>query len=135
MPNRTATKVISKNFRILESTATMAAANATFSPLLHFLSAPSQWSVDTPILAIVSGIAVIFMSAFLLRSRTSDKIYDLGGISVLTAWNFFKKRFDFIRGNFKKSGGKMFRFWVLQASGKASHPSRWLICPNHHSTG
>ncbi|KIM37023.1 hypothetical protein M413DRAFT_31186 [Hebeloma cylindrosporum] len=87
------------------------AANVTLSPLGQFLRSPSQWSVDSsPITALVAGLAVVLTSAFFLRLSKSDKVYDLGGIPVLTAWNFFKKRFDFFQAHFKKSNGKMFRF-------------------------
>ena len=95
----------------------MAAANAAFSPLVQFLPAPSQWNTNVPpIPAIVAGLAVALMSAFFFRSTKGDKIHDLGGVPMFTAWDFFKKRFDFLQGHFKKSGGMMFRFRVLQAS-------------------
>jgi len=94
----------------------MAAANATFSLLPQFLPPPSQWNANSlPIPAIVA-VVVVFMSAFFLRSTKGDKIHDLGGIPVLTAWDFFKKPYNFFRGHFKKTGGGMFRFRVLQAS-------------------
>jgi hypothetical protein len=105
-------------------------ANAAFSPLAQFLPAALQWNTNVrPILAIVTGLAVALMSAFLLRSTKGDKIHDLGGIPVLTAWDFFKKRFDFLQGHLKKSGGMMFRFRVLQASSNFSHLSRLLTSP------
>ena len=95
----------------------MAAANATFSPLVHFLPALSQWNMNPPLIsAIVTGFAVVLMSAFFLRPTKSDKIHDLGGIPVLTAWDFFKRRFDFIQRHLEKTGGMMFRFKVLQVS-------------------
>jgi hypothetical protein len=111
----------------------MAAANAAFSPLVQFLPAPSQWNTNPPAMSsIVAGLAVVLMSAFFLRSTKSDKIHDLGGIPVLTAWNFFKKRYNFLQGHLKKSGGMMFRFRVLQASSKFLRPSR-LLTTCHHS--
>jgi len=60
------------------------------------------------------GIVVPLLLFFSLRSTSNGKVYDLGGIPVLTAWTFFSKRFDFIQSNFKKSGGTIFRFRVLQ---------------------
>ena len=95
----------------------MVAANAAFSPLVQFLPATLHWNTNSlPIPAIVAGLVVVLMSAFFLRSTKGDMIHDLGGIPVLTAWSFFKKRFDFLQGHLKKSGGMMFRFRVLQAS-------------------
>jgi sterol 14-demethylase len=96
----------------------MVAANATFSPLVELLSRPSQWSTNPPILSIAAGLLFVLISAFALRPTKSDKIRDLRGIPVVTAWGFFTKRFDFIQRHLKKSGGKMFRFRVLQASSK-----------------
>jgi len=95
----------------------MVAANAAFSPLAQFLPATLQWITNSPrIPVIVAGLPVVLMAALFLRSTKGDKIHDLGGIPVLTAWDFFKKRFDFLQGHLKKSGGMMFRFRVLQAS-------------------
>ena len=110
----------------------MAITNAAFSSLVQFLPAPSRWNTNSPpIRAIAAGLAVVLMSCFLLRSTTGDKIYDLGGIPVLTAWDFFKKRCDFLQGHLKKSGGMMFRFRVLQVSSKFFRLSRPLT--SHHS--
>jgi len=106
----------------------MAVANSTFSPLVQFLPSPSQWdtnSAPTPAITI-AALVVVFMSAFFLRSTKSDKIHDLGGISALTAWNFFKKPYNFFQGHFKETGGEMFRFRVLQASSKLLPPSQLL---------
>jgi len=105
----------------------MAAANSTFSPLVQFLPSPSQWNANSlPLPAIVTLLVVFSMSAFFLRSTQGDKIHDLGGIPVFTAWDFFKKPYNFFRGHFKKTGGGMFRFRVLQASSKLLRPSRLL---------
>ena len=112
----------------------MAAANAAFSPLVQFLPAPSQWNTISPaISAIVAGLAVVLMSAFFLRSTRSDKIHDLGGIPMLMAWNFFKNRYEFLQFHFKKSGGMMFRFRVLQASSKFLCPSELRLLTPHDS--
>jgi sterol 14-demethylase len=93
---------------------------------------PSQWSTNPPFPAIVACLAVFAMSAVLLHPTIGNNIHDLGGI--LTAWNFFKKRFDFIQDQFKKSGGKMFGFNVLQASLKLTKSSQMLTC-RHSSIG
>ena len=111
----------------------MATENATFSPLVHFLTALSQWNTNPPLIsAIATGLAVVLMSAFFLRSTQNDKIHDLGGIAVLTAWDFYKRRFDFIQRHLEKTGEMMFRFRVLQASSKFLCPSR-LLTTSHYS--
>jgi hypothetical protein len=111
----------------------MAAANAAFGPLVQFLPAPSRWNTSfSAISAIVAGLAVVLMSAFFLRSTRSDKIHDLGGMPMRSAWNFFKNRYEFIQFHFKKSGGMMFCFRVLQASSKFLCLSR-LLTTSHDS--
>ena len=58
---------------------------------------------------------ILTISTFYVLRTTSDgKLYDLGGLPILTAWTFFSKRYDFMRGNFERSGGLPFRFRVLQ---------------------
>jgi len=94
----------------------MAVANSTLSPLVQFLPSPSQWNTNSSAIPAIAAFVVAFLSAFFLRSTKSDGIYDLGGIPVFTAWDFFKKPFNFFQGHFKKTGGEMFRFRVLQAS-------------------
>ncbi|KDR79795.1 hypothetical protein GALMADRAFT_136397 [Galerina marginata CBS 339.88] len=92
----------------------MAAANASFSPLAQFLANPSEWTSNTPLQAIFGAVAVILLSTLLLRSSSNEKVYELGGIPIVTAWTFFTRRYDFIQDRFKESKGKMFRFRVLQ---------------------
>lgn len=68
--------------------------------------------------AVATGAAVSVLSSILysLLQGPSRKggIPDLGGVSILTAWPFFSRRFDFLRANFKKIGEPFFRFKVLQ---------------------
>jgi len=86
--------------------------NATILGNLHTsgsFSKPANsyaWLLATLILTI--------FSFYLLRTTSDGKLYDLGGIPILTAWTFFSKRYDFMRDNFKLSGGLPFRFRVLQ---------------------
>ncbi|KAH9478207.1 Cytochrome P450 monooxygenase [Psilocybe cubensis] len=91
----------------------MAAASASFSPLANIINKPSEWSNDVRA-AVIIALSVVVFSAVLLRPSYDGKVYDLGGIPILTVWSFFTKRYDFIREQFKNSGGKTFRFRVLQ---------------------
>ncbi|KAG6805328.1 hypothetical protein H0H92_015825, partial [Tricholoma furcatifolium] len=75
-----------------------------------------QLLVNSPTLALCTAFALVILTTAALKSfslrQRSQSICDLGGISFLTAWPFFKKRHDFIWANFKKTGAKMFRFRV-----------------------
>ncbi|KAG6827320.1 hypothetical protein H0H92_012228 [Tricholoma furcatifolium] len=83
------------------------------SPALQLLS-------SSPMLALCAAFALVILTTaslkrFFLLSRPQN-IHDLSGISFLTAWPFFTKRYDFMWANFKKTGAKMFRFRVLHHS-------------------
>jgi len=95
----------------------MSAFKATFSPLARLFQNTSEPSTD-PLLTtittfIVATLAVALYSIFFLQTNTDGKIHDLRGIPFVTAWTFFTKRWDFIRGHFERTGGEMFRFRVL----------------------
>ena len=49
-------------------------------------------------------------------SSSSKDVYELRGLSLVHAWGFFYRRFDFIQEKFKESGGKPFQFKVLQVN-------------------
>jgi len=74
----------------------------TFIPF----SKPANW--------LLAALIFPIFSFYLLRTTSDGKLYDLGGIPILTTWTFFSKRYDFIRRNLKRSGGLPFRFRVLQ---------------------
>jgi len=78
------------------------------------LPAGALGAVSPYLTASLVGVALPLLLFFSLRSTSNGKVLDLGGIPVLTAWTFFSKRFDFIQSNFKRSGGTIFRFRVLQ---------------------
>ena len=49
--------------------------------------------------------------------KSDDKKYEfpkLPGIQILHAWNFFKRRHDFLQSSFKRTSGKSFSFNALQ---------------------
>ena len=92
----------------------MSAVKVTFSPLAR-LTHPSGWGVETHITTIaVAILGIILASTFLLHPTKDGNIYDLGGLPLITAWSFFTKRWDFIHRHFATTGGKMFRFRVVQ---------------------
>jgi hypothetical protein len=93
----------------------MSAVKAIFSPLARLSQNPSEWHTESPSTTIVfASLGVLLCSFFLFRTRTDGKIHDLGGIPLVTAWTFFTKRWDFVRGHFASTGGKMYKFRVLQ---------------------
>ncbi|KAJ7473528.1 cytochrome P450 [Mycena latifolia] len=55
------------------------------------------------------------------KRRATTNIAELGGFFVLVLWQFFNRRSDFLRSNFKKTGEKLFRFRVLQHHVVAMH--------------
>ncbi|GLB42444.1 putative cytochrome P450 [Lyophyllum shimeji] len=64
------------------------------------------------------GVGILITLAYpaLFSSKKSTGITELGGWSILTAWPFFNKRFDFLRENFAKTGENFFTFKVLHHS-------------------
>lgn len=70
--------------------------------------------------AVISTAAAILLAAVTLHLaifRTKHKdtdVHELDGFSILTAWPFFNRRFDFLMSNFAKTGETLFSFKVLQ---------------------
>ena len=65
----------------------------------------------------------LFSCFYLLRTTSDGKLYDLGGLPILSAWPFFSVRYDFMRKNFNLSKGLPFRFRVLQVNSNVVSPS------------
>lgn len=67
--------------------------------------------------------AAIFLALVLylaiLYSKKDTNPHELGGLSILTAWSFFSRRFDFLRNNFTMTGQDAFSFKVLQVGSLA----------------
>ncbi|GLB42457.1 putative cytochrome P450 [Lyophyllum shimeji] len=77
------------------------------------MAMPSADSTATFTVLAGATIGVVFTAIALQHfALGSTEDIDLGGFSILTAWTFFKKRYDFMLSNFKAR--KMFRFRVLQ---------------------
>ena len=107
----------------------MSAAKAVFSPLASLSQNTFQWHTGSPSTTLVfATLGIVLCSFFLLRTRTNGKIRDLGGIPLITAWTFFTKRWDFVDGHFSSTGGKMYRFRVLQVSRFDFLPTRSMTC-------
>ncbi|KAG6918625.1 hypothetical protein DXG01_013036 [Tephrocybe rancida] len=66
---------------------------------------------------LVLGITILSLVAWKFTPGTIRKAnLDLHGPPIYHTWLFFKKRYDFIWGNFRRNGRKMFRFRVLHHS-------------------
>jgi len=73
--------------------------------------------LNVPIAVAIIAILVVLIYAFPsvhLNASTRETINDLGGLSIIHAWNFFSHQYDFIQAQFKKNGNRMFRFKVLK---------------------
>ncbi|KAF8996246.1 hypothetical protein BDQ17DRAFT_1364656 [Cyathus striatus] len=55
--------------------------------------------------------AIAFFPFFGKRERDPN---ELVGNSILNAWSFFTKRYEFMWGNFHKTAGNIFKFRVFQ---------------------
>jgi len=77
----------------------------------------SGWNTSyaLPTAAAILASAVLY-SALFPTAPKDTAIQPLGGFSIVTAWQFFDRRFDFLRSNFSKTGQNLFSFKVLQHS-------------------
>jgi len=89
-----------------------------FTGIPSYVNGYSAWLIDHPFVFVVTCLCIAFLCAFFYGGKSSDKVNDLGGIPIISAWQFFTRRYDFIRQQFRKSGRKHFRFKVLQVSNK-----------------
>ncbi|KIM37016.1 hypothetical protein M413DRAFT_423833 [Hebeloma cylindrosporum] len=63
---------------------------------------------------ILTLFVLIFPFPIAYSSTPTQGIDDLGGLSIIHAWNFFSHQYDFIHARFKENGNKMFRFNILK---------------------
>jgi sterol 14-demethylase len=64
-----------------------------------------------------SLLLVLYASyAYFFSGNNTNKIPELGGLSIVNAWSFFNRRYDFLRSNFDKIGHELFSFKILQVS-------------------
>jgi len=73
------------------------------------------------IVSILFALIYSFLSVYPIAS-TNERIDDLGGLSIIHAWNFFSGQYDFIQAQFRKNGNKMFRFNILKVRPFINHP-------------
>lgn len=62
--------------------------------------------------ALAIGVLMV-LASHLLSSQSKGGIHNLTGIPILAAWDFYTKRYDFLRKHFD-SGKKYFQFHILQ---------------------
>ena len=82
------------------------------STVLRFVSSEDSQFVPGAIgvAAILATTAICFV---LSSGDKEDEFPKLRGIQLYHAWNFFQRRYDFLRSNFKRNSGKSFSFNVL----------------------
>jgi hypothetical protein len=75
----------------------------------------TKWDSNVSLAAAVTAVTFLVLSTSLFKRPSKDpKIHYLSGFNIVHAWRFFTKRFDFLSGNFKKTGKNFFEFYVLQ---------------------
>lgn len=86
-----------------------------FSGDLDSIRAFAKWDSNVSFAAAVTAATFLVLSASLFKRPSNDpRIHYLSGFNIVHAWRFFTKRFDFLSGNFKKTGKNFFEFYVLQ---------------------
>ena len=71
---------------------------------------------DNQLVGAAVGVAAILATAayYTLSSRSEKHDFPkLRGIQLYHAWNFFRRRIDFLHSNYKRNSGKSFSFNVL----------------------
>jgi len=53
---------------------------------------------------------------YLFTGNDAAEIHTLRGFSIVNAWTFFNKRYDFLRLNFEQTGHDLFAFKFMQVS-------------------
>jgi hypothetical protein len=85
-------------------------------------------SLLTPTTAALTLSLALLTYAYLPPLFQDKKsIRHLGGFSLLTAWPFFSKRYDFLKSGFKKTGEQFFQFNVLHVRRRPSSISLFSI--------
>lgn len=89
-------------------------SNSSHSP--HAVDLSSQYGLYYSATALLV-LSLLVAYVWAPQQRQPEQIRELGGFSILTAWPFFKKRYDFLTTNFQRTGQRMFQFYVMQVSG------------------
>jgi sterol 14-demethylase len=103
----------------------MTMLNATLSSGLAQFESHLPWTPHFTLAAVSSllmGLLCTLLYAYFFSSgNDANKIRALRGFSVVNAWMFFNKRYDFLRSNFDKTGHDLFSFKVLHVSQYPMH--------------
>ena len=98
--------------------------------------APSQLLNFALAVSIVVLVVLIYaFPATYSSASTKERIGDLGGLSIIHAWNFFSRQYDFIQTQLKKNGNKMFSFNILNVRLFTNRFIDISTSPNSLSTG
>jgi hypothetical protein len=77
----------------------------------------APWTPSAGFLGAVSSLLLILSTSYVYSAYSGNdpkKVHRIGGLSIINAWAFFNKRYDFLRTNFDKTGLHLFSFKVLQ---------------------
>lgn len=89
----------------------------------------SNWDSNVSLVAVVTAASFLVLSTSLFKRHSKDpRIHYLTGFNIVHAWRFFTKRYDFLSGNFKKTGKKFFEFYVLQVRVTSSRCMHVVFC-------
>ncbi|KIM79953.1 hypothetical protein PILCRDRAFT_822816 [Piloderma croceum F 1598] len=92
------------------------AASSSRLPWFESLFTWMPWDFNVALPAPVTGLLLVLGTLYarsVYSGNDTSKIYQLGGFSIVNAWTFFNKRYDFLRSNFDKTGHELFAFKVL----------------------
>ena len=93
--------------------------NATASSKLPRFELQLPWIPWDIALAAATSSLLLLGTLYIhlvVSGKDTNKIHQLGGVSIVNAWTFFNKRYDFLRSNFDKTGHEPFAFKVLHVS-------------------
>jgi hypothetical protein len=86
-----------------------------FSKLM-WVESHVPWVLSPVVLAAVLLGLVTSVAYISVSGDDATKMHQLGGISIINAWTFFNRRYEFLWSNFNKIGQDLFSFKVLQVS-------------------
>ena len=88
----------------------MSALNST---VLNFAAGESDSQLVTSVIGTAAILAIITLYYVLSSEDKEHGFPKLRGIQIYHAWNFFQRRYDFLRSNLDRNHGKSFSFNVL----------------------
>ena len=103
--------------------------NATLHFDFPWFEFHSPWMLPPAFLVVLFSLLLVIGTSyvdFFFAGNDATTIHQLGGFSIVNAWNSFTKRYDFLRSTFDKTGHDLFSFKVFQESSECN-PGKWLI--------